>query len=46
MAKPGLQPGSMLDGFRIEELVHRGGMAVLWRVSREGGGHRRPTSRC
>jgi serine/threonine protein kinase len=37
MARPGLEPGSTLDGFRIEELVHRGGMATLWRVSREGG---------
>lgn len=37
MAKPGLQSGSVLDGFRIEEPVHRGGMATLWRVSREDG---------
>ena len=34
MARPGLEIGSTLDGFRIEELMHRGGMATLWRVSR------------
>lgn len=36
MTKPGLQPGSVLDGFRIEEAIHRGGMATIWRVSKEG----------
>jgi len=36
MAKPGLQPGSTLDGFHIEELIHRGGMARLWTVSKPG----------
>ncbi len=36
MAKPGLQPGSTLDGFHIEELIHRGGMARLWSVSKPG----------
>lgn len=36
MAKPDLQPGSTLDGFHIEELLHRGGMATLWRVSKAG----------
>ena len=25
-----------MDGFQIEECVHRGGMATLWRVSRPG----------
>ena len=34
MAKPLHEPGVMVDGFRLEQLVHRGGMAVLWRVSR------------
>lgn len=29
-----LRPGAMVDGFRVEELVHSGGMAVLWRVTR------------
>ncbi len=28
-----LQPGFVVDGFRIEEKVHSGGMATLWRVS-------------
>lgn len=36
MAKPGLKPGSVLDGFVIEELIHRGGMARLWSVSKPG----------
>jgi nucleotide-binding universal stress UspA family protein len=29
-----LRPGAEVDGFRIEELLHKGGMAVLWRVTR------------
>src|SRR5271167_1943306 len=36
MVKPSLEMGSIVDGFRIEECVHRGGMATLWRVSRAG----------
>jgi len=36
MAKPGLQPSTVLDGFHIESLVHRGGMARLWSVSKPG----------
>lgn len=36
MVKPGLVTGSVIDGFLLEELVHKGGMARLWRVSREG----------
>ncbi len=36
MAKPGLEPGSVLDGFVIEGLIHRGGMARLWSVSKPG----------
>ncbi len=34
MAKPLHEPGVMVDGFRLEQLVHRGGMALLWRVTR------------
>ncbi len=34
MVKPTLEPGVLLDGFRLEEILHRGGMATLWRVSR------------
>src|SRR5579863_10067481 len=34
MVKPTLEPGATVDGFRLEESVHRGGMATLWRVSR------------
>ncbi len=28
-----LEPGQIVDGFRLEERLHRGGMAVLWRVT-------------
>ena len=34
MVKPILELGTLLDGFRLEEILHRGGMATLWRVSR------------
>lgn len=34
MVKPSLELGAIIDGFRIEECVHQGGMATLWRVSR------------
>ena len=33
MVKPLLGQGSIIDGFRIEECIHRGGMATLWSVS-------------
>ena len=36
MVKPSLAPGATIDGFRIEERIHQGGMAALWRVSRPG----------
>ena len=36
MAKTRLETGSTLDGFVIGELIHRGGMAHLWEVRREG----------
>ncbi len=36
MAGPVLEIGAILDGFRIETLVHQGGMSTLWRVSRDG----------
>jgi serine/threonine protein kinase len=36
MVKPSLEPGATIDGFRVEERVHQGGMAALWRVSRPG----------
>jgi nucleotide-binding universal stress UspA family protein len=29
-----LQEGAVVDGFRLEEPLHRGGMATLWRVTR------------
>jgi serine/threonine protein kinase len=35
MAKPRLKTGSVLDGFLIGDLVHKGGMAHLWGVSRD-----------
>src|SRR3954470_8936833 len=28
-----LEPGQIVDGFRLEERLHGGGMAVLWRVT-------------
>jgi serine/threonine protein kinase len=31
-----LQTGSTLDGFKIGEKIHSGGMAVLWRVTKQG----------
>ncbi len=34
MVKPALAPGTVIDDFRLEERLHRGGMAALWRVSR------------
>jgi serine/threonine protein kinase len=36
MAKPRLEPGDVLDGFVLEALIHRGGMARLWHVSKPG----------
>jgi len=35
MAADALIPGSVIDGFRIEEKIYQGGMATLWRVTRE-----------
>jgi serine/threonine protein kinase len=34
MAKAQLSAGMIIDGFRLEERLHRGGMAMIWRVSR------------
>jgi len=34
-----LQAGQVLDGFRLEERLHQGGMANLWRVCRVDGGN-------
>jgi serine/threonine protein kinase len=34
MAQPLHEPGMMVDGFRLEQLVHQGGMAMLWHVTR------------
>jgi serine/threonine protein kinase len=31
-----LAVGQVVDGFRLDEYAHRGGMATLWRVSRTG----------
>ena len=36
MVKPSLKAGSIVDGFQIEDRVHQGGMATLWRVVRAG----------
>ena len=35
MAKAQLSAGMIIDGFRLDERLHRGGMAMIWRVSRE-----------
>jgi len=29
-----LVPGAVLDGFRLEKMIHKGGMAVIWEASR------------
>ncbi len=31
-----LRAGRVIDGFKLEELVHTGGMAALWRVTKAG----------
>ena len=36
MTREPLQTGSTLDGFKIGEKIHSGGMATLWRVTRPG----------
>ena len=33
MPAPQLKQGAVLNGFRLESLIHKGGMARLWRVS-------------
>jgi nucleotide-binding universal stress UspA family protein len=35
LSPPPLEPGQRIDGFELVERVHRGGMASLWRVSRQ-----------
>ena len=37
-----LQAGQVIDGFRLEERTHEGGMAHLWRVTRADGGDSLP----
>ena len=34
MARPLIEPGAVIDGFKIGERVHSGGMATLWSVTR------------
>ena len=36
MVKRSIEPGVELDGFRIGECVHQGGMATLWTVTHPG----------
>jgi nucleotide-binding universal stress UspA family protein len=36
MAKPLHEQGVVVDDYRLQEFVHSGGMATLWRVSRPG----------
>ena len=33
---PRFQPGQVIDGFNLEEKMHQGGMASLWRVTHPG----------
>jgi len=35
MARANIETGQIIDGFRIEERLHRGGMAAIWRVTRD-----------
>ena len=35
MAKAQLTAGMSIDGFHLEERLHRGGMADIWRVRRD-----------
>ncbi len=37
-----LEAGQVIDGFRLEERTHQGGMANLWRVTRVEGGDATP----
>ena len=34
-----LQAGTVIAGYRVVERVHQGGMAMIYRVAPEGGGH-------
>jgi len=36
MASERLEAGAVLDGFRLEERVHQGSMATIWRATRPG----------
>mgnify|MGYP000492281372 CR=1 FL=1 len=36
MARARLVAGMTIDGFRLEERLHQGGMAAIWRVTRDG----------
>ena len=36
MVKPALEAGSVLDGFVLERMIHKGGMARLWSVTKPG----------
>jgi len=36
MVRPLHEPGTTVDGYRLEALVHSGGMAILWSVTKPG----------
>ena len=36
MVKPLITPAAEIDGFHVEERVHKGGMATIWRVTKPG----------
>jgi eukaryotic-like serine/threonine-protein kinase len=33
MARPAVEPGTVIDGFMVGGCIHRGGMATLWSVT-------------
>jgi len=37
MVASNLQPGMLIDGFRLDERIHQGSMATIWRVARPDG---------
>ena len=34
MTKPRFESGATVDGFRVGDKIHTGGMATVWRVTR------------
>ena len=36
MSAQRIEPGAVIDGYTLEEEIHQGSMAILWRVSTPG----------